>query len=288
MAVCFAAASSSGASSASSMLLDLPPDVLVGQLLACSTLDLVRLTAAAAPRWKALALSVVQAVLERDGIDMPAFRRLSSEQQLQLFHFLHCASLPGRGRASIGHLCPVRPEFVRYAAVRCVMQYGDEELDVDVGLVGRVSTWLDDVSRGVDRISLPLPPIVKLQAKSPIEAIAPVTRAGQVLAVLPRIWGETQAAGPAGASSSLFTCSPLETAERMLQRMAETLDKKGECAVLRTHTCKVHIFSAQQAKAAGASSYNPILSKVLNALGVSAPLYATVYLQRDPGLFCFN
>jgi len=235
----------------------------------------------------------VLAALECDIGDTVVFKKLGQADLMRLFQLLYCERLCGRGRPAFGHLCSAKRTFVRYSTSRCVMPYTDEELSVDVALVGRLSSWVDDVCRGTDRIWLPLPEIMKIQAKNPISAIAPVTRAGQVLAVLPELWGEDQAivANPlvsSGQRQNFRTSFRWNAAVRVLERMEEILDEKGECAVVRTHQSKTHIFTAAQAKVAAASSYNPSLGKVLKSLDIDSRLYAIVYLQRDPGFFCFN
>jgi len=236
---------------------------------------------------------VALAALERDSGDTAVFRKLCQGELMRLFQFLYCERLRGRGRPAFGHLCTARRACVRYGTSRFVMLYGDEELSVDVALVGRLSSWADDVCRGTgERMSLPLPPELKVHANAPVATVAPVTRAGQVLAVLPEVWGEAQTTANLVSSARRLNCRPTfqwNTAVRLLERIEEMLNRKGECAVVRTHQLKIHVLTAAQAKVAAASSYNPSLSKVLNALGVEeARLYAIVYLQRDPGFFCFN
>jgi len=123
-----------------------------------------------------------------------------------------------------------------------------------------------------------------------------VTSYGQVHAVLPLRWGEAKAtpggAPPRGSAVTFSSYRHLGTSdagERQLEILARMLDQHGECATLRTHQVKLHLLSPAQAKAVADGNYQPCLDDAMEAFGgVSPPLWAVIYTDKDPGFFCFG
>eukprot|EP00927_Polykrikos_kofoidii_P057018 TRINITY_DN51124_c0_g1_i1.p1 TRINITY_DN51124_c0_g1~~TRINITY_DN51124_c0_g1_i1.p1 ORF type:complete len:298 (+),score=53.79 TRINITY_DN51124_c0_g1_i1:63-956(+) len=284
------------AASIGSSLLELPSEILVGQLRACSALDLVMLSAAA--RLPSPKVPCAQGPEGEVELPLPAFvawlalesqswswlgSRLPPPLLLRLFHFFRSERVTCGGCLVVppvyGHLCETTsrgPSLVRCGTTRCGLR---DMTGVEVALVAPANAWRAWPG-AVDSAGchlLPMPETFTLSANCELKNIAPVTRAGQLLAVVPFRWGYEG-----------ITAFPTE--ELALLQIARALNQRGECASVRKCKAKIHMLSLAQVRVSTRSSYQPLLADHLREFGdtVQTPLWAIVYTEDDPGFFCFS
>merc|ERR1719401_1534856 len=113
-----------------------------------------------------------------------------------------------------------------------------EELVTNAALVAPLAAWRGrpgNVS-ACGCQALPLPHKWNVRANTQLQAVAPVTNCSQAFAVVPVEWGEDFS----GSSWNVFD------ALKGLEAVARALDKRGDCAVVRTHRAKIHFLSKAQ------------------------------------------
>jgi hypothetical protein len=276
--------------------LQLPIDILAGQLKACAALDLASLAATAKqPRVaEASCCLPLPAFVARELLGKVAdqWEYLQPGSWLNLFHFLHCARLVCWNSVPlIGHLCMAEPEFIRCGVGRCVMV--GEEMETDVALVMPFAVWCQHIGNGIAGKckTPPLPKKWNMHANHQLESVALVTCAAQVCAVVPLTWGNSSQK-PLDTDWMPRTSTELPSANGSSMRLAlvaRALNKKGECSVVRTHQSKVHFLSRAQVHIVARSNFQPLLANALTAFsGCDACLWALVYTEADAGFFCFG
>lgn len=268
----------------------LPIDLLVGQLRACTAVDLAALAATSRqpqPSEKDACLPL-PAFVAREALGQIAnqWQKLSAVQWLRLFHFLRCAQVTCETSSPlIGHLCEARPEFVRIGGGRC--EIPGDDLAVDVALIAPLTAWRGPGNNGIEGCEAPVfPSKWSVRANTQLEAVAPVTSLGQVCAVTPLQWGEFQ---ESRINTSILFPGHVDTSSNSLMRIARVLNRRGECSAVRTHRTKIHFLSPGQMKIVSRYYLQPLLSNALYGFaGFEASLWAIVYTNKDPGFFCFS
>lgn len=268
----------------------LPLDLLAGQLRACTAYDLAAFAATSRqpqPSEKDTSLPL-PALVAREALGKVAsqWERLTPAQWLRLFHFLRCANVACENSLPVmGHLCEARPEFVRVGVGQCEI-IGDD-LNVNVALITPLTAWRGQGESGIEGCNAPVfPSKWTVRANTLLEAVAPVTALGQVCAVTPLHWGELL---EPRSNTRGATLTSTDSSGNNLIRIASLLNKRGECAAVRTHQTKIHFLSPAQMKIASRSYLQPLLSNALHGFaGCEASLWAIVYTNKDPGFFCFS
>jgi hypothetical protein len=268
----------------------LPIDLLVGQLRACTAVDLAALAATSRqpqPSEKDPCLPL-SAFVAREALGNIAdkWHQLSPAEWLRLFHFLRCENVTCDNSPPVmGHLCGARPEFVRIGVGQC--EIPGDDLAVNVSLILPLTAWRGHGNSGIEGCDAPvLPSKWSIRANTQLEAVAPVTSLGQVCAVTPLKWGELKQHRT--MSRGIFPQN-VDNASNNLLRIARVLNTRGECAAVRTHRTKIHFLSPAQMQIVSRSYLQPLLSSALYGFaGFEASLWAIVYTNKDPGFFCFS
>lgn len=279
-----------GPSDVVNSLLLLPIDLLVGQLRACTAVDLAALAATSRqpqPTEKDTCLPL-SAFVAREALGNIAnkWQQLSPAEWLRLFHFLRCAHVTCENSSPvIGHLCGAHPEFVRIGVGQC--EIPGDDLAVNVALIAPLTAWRGHGANGIEGCDAPvLPSKWSIRANTQLEAVAPVTSLAQVCAVTPLQWGELP--GHRKVARGIFP-GDIGKPSNDLKRIATVLNTRGECAAVRTHRTKIHFLSPSQMQIVSRSYLQPLLSNALYGfVGFEASLWAIVYTNKDPGFFCFS
>jgi len=267
-----------------SALLSLPSDILAAQLRACSGEDLAALAASArlpTPPPPSLGLTLTDWVARSALIHiLDDDDKTNSQSWLQIFQFLCCSKIQcGVQSYLIGHHCSGNPAFVRCGVCTCKL-FG-EDSESHVAFVTPVVAWKSRPGHaGLQGCKpMPLPRKLTIRIDTFLDAVAPVTQPGQVLAMVPGSWG--------GSFHDVRPESTQLNSTGALLQVIRELNRRGECSTIRIRQLMLHVMTLAQACVVARSSFQRVLSDAIlgfAGLGDSC-LLALSYTKADSGFY---